>query len=58
MDCNAVLLKVTEGMAELAGSAGLRSSQRLLYQQPSRHSLDDWIRIYSFRSSPQPRRER
>ena len=53
MDCNAVLLKVTEAMAELARSIGLRASQRLLYQRPNRRSLDDWMRIYGFRSSPQ-----
>jgi Asp/Glu/hydantoin racemase len=58
MDCNAVLLKVTEGMAELARTVGLRASQRRLYQSPDRRSLDDWMRIYNFRSTPQlsPRR--
>jgi allantoin racemase len=50
MDCNAVLLKITEGMAELSATIGLRQSQRLLYQQPDRRSLDDWMRIYNFRS--------
>jgi len=53
LDCNAVLLKVTEGMAELAHSIGLRASQRLLYQRPNRGSLDDWMRIYGFRANPQ-----
>jgi Asp/Glu/hydantoin racemase len=51
LDCNAVLLKVTEGMGELAQTIGLRQSQRLLYQQPQRKALDDWMRIYGFRSS-------
>lgn len=53
LDCNAVLLKVTEGMAELAASIGLCASQRLLYQRPNRRSLDDWMRTYGFRSAPQ-----
>ena len=53
MDCNAVLLKTAEGMAELAQTAGLRHSQRLLYQQPNRQALDEWMRLYNFRSAPQ-----
>ena len=53
LDCNAVLLKTAEGMAELAHSIGLRASQRLLYQHPNRRSLDDWMRTYGFCSSPQ-----
>ena len=53
MDCNAVLLKLTEAMAELAASAGLRASQRLLYQRPDRRALGEWMRIYNFRASPQ-----
>lgn len=58
MDCNAVLLKTAEGMAELAQSVGLRASQRLLYQQPNRRALDEWMRIYGFRSGAQPKPER
>jgi len=50
MDCNAVLLKTTEAMAELARSAGLRASQRLLYQRPAPKSLAHWMRTYGFRS--------
>ena len=53
MDCNAVLLKLTESMAELAQSAGLRASQRLLYQRPDRRSLGEWMKTYAFRSGPQ-----
>jgi len=53
MDCNAVLLKVTEAMADLSKSIGLHASQRLLYQRPNRPALDDWMRIYGFRSGPQ-----
>jgi Asp/Glu/hydantoin racemase len=58
MDCNAVLLKTAEGMAELAQTAGLRHSQRLLYQQPNRQALDEWMRLYNFRSAPQLKPER
>lgn len=53
LDCNAVLLKVTEGMAELGKSIGLSVSRRLLYQSPDRRALDDWMRIYGFRDKPQ-----
>ena len=53
MDCNAVLLKTAEGMAELAHSVGLRASQRLLYQRPARQALDGWMKTYGFRSAPQ-----
>jgi allantoin racemase len=52
MDCNAVLLKLTEAMAELSRNIGLNASRRLLYQQPKRAALDDWMRIYSFRPEP------
>lgn len=53
LDCNAALLKVTEGMAELSHSIGLSASRRLLYQAPARSARDDWMNIYNFRSSPQ-----
>lgn len=53
LDCNAVLLKTAEGMAELSRSIGLRASQRLLYQRPNRRALDNWMQTYGFRSSPQ-----
>jgi Asp/Glu/hydantoin racemase len=49
MDCNAVLLKTTEALAELARTAGLRASQRLLYQRPGRNAVAEWMRIYGFR---------
>ena len=58
MDCNAVLLKTAEGMAELAQTAGLRHSQRLLYQAPNREALNEWMRLYNFRSAPQLKPER
>lgn len=53
LDCNAVLLKMTEAMAELSRSIGLSASQRLLYQRPDRGAFEDWMRIYDFRSRPQ-----
>ena len=52
LDCNAVLLKVTEGMAELSRDIGLLASPRLLYQAPTRGARDEWTKIYNFRSSP------
>ena len=53
LDCNAVLLKTTEAMAELSRSIGLSSSRRLLYQRPQPGALADWMRIYGFRTEPQ-----
>ena len=53
LDCNAVLLKMTEAMADLSHSIGLGASQRLLYQRPQRAARDEWMRIYNFRSEPQ-----
>lgn len=49
LDCNAVLLKTTEAMAELGRSIGLAPSRRLLYQQPSAGAFADWMRVYNFR---------
>ena len=54
LDCNAVLLKSTEGIAELSKTAGLRASQRLMYHRPPRESLENWMRIYGLRQSAQP----
>ena len=54
MDCNAVLLKTTEGIAELASTVGLRASQRLLYQRPNRQSLEGWMRTYGLRPAVKP----
>jgi Asp/Glu/hydantoin racemase len=53
MDCNAVLLKTAEGMADLSKSIGLHASRRLLFQGPERRALEDWMRIYNFRSTAQ-----
>lgn len=55
LDSNAMLLKITEAMADLGASIGLSASRRLLYQQPQRKSLDDWMRIYGMRPASQPR---
>jgi len=53
LDCNATLLKLTEAMAELRQSIGVGVSQRLLYQRPARKSLEEWRRIYGYRTQPQ-----
>ena len=50
MDCNAVLLKTTEAMADLSKTVGLNASRRLLYQSPSQDALKQWKQIYGFRS--------
>lgn len=53
MDCNAVLLKTAEAVAELHKSIGLTSSRKLLYQGPGKEAIDQWKKIYGFRSSAQ-----
>jgi len=53
MDCNAVLLKTAEGMADLARSVGLKQSRRLLYQSPSHEAMEGWKKMYGYRSTPQ-----
>lgn len=53
MDCNAVLLKTAEAVAELHKSIGLTSSRKLLYQGPGKEAVDQWKKIYGFRSSAQ-----
>jgi allantoin racemase len=53
LDCNAVLLKMTESMADLARTAGVRTSRRLLYQQPDGKAVNAWTDIYRFRTAPQ-----
>jgi len=53
MDCNAVLLKTTEAMADLSKTVGLNSSRRLMYQSPDQSALEKWKQIYGFRSAPQ-----
>jgi Asp/Glu/hydantoin racemase len=55
LDCNAVLLKTAEGMADLAKSIGLTASRRRLYQQPARSALNDWMKLYGYRATPQLR---
>jgi Asp/Glu/hydantoin racemase len=53
MDCNAVLLKTAEAMAELGRSIGLSQSRRMLYQGPTRDAVERWTDIYNFRKAPQ-----
>lgn len=49
LDSNAMLLKITESIAELAATIGLSASRRLLYRQPERGALKEWMRIYGMR---------
>jgi Asp/Glu/hydantoin racemase len=53
MDCNAVLLKTTEAMADLSKTIGLNASRKLLYQSPAKPDLERWKQIYGFRSQAQ-----
>lgn len=51
LDCNAVLLKTTEAMADLARVAGVKTSRRLLYQRPEARALQAWRDLYRFRAA-------
>ena len=53
MDCNAVLLKTAEAVAELNKSIGLTSSRKMMYQGPQQEADEKWKQIYGFRSTPQ-----
>lgn len=53
LDSNAVLLKITEAAADLAASIGMRASARLMYAQPARSAVDNWMNIYGLRPAPQ-----
>lgn len=55
LDCNAVLLKTVEGMADLAHSIGLSVSRRRLYQAPSREARAAWMQLYGYRPAATPR---
>lgn len=50
LDCNAVLLKHTEAMADLAGRVGLAASRRLLYASPSSTELRTYLQTYGLRA--------
>lgn len=50
LDCNAVLLKTTEAMADLARHAGLSASRRLLYAGPSSAELGQYLKTYGLRA--------
>ena len=53
MDCNAVLLKTAEAVAELHQSIGLTSSRKMMYQGPQQGAIEKWKKIYGFRITPQ-----
>jgi len=53
MDCNAVLLKTAEAVAELHQSIGLTSSRKMMYQGPQQGAIQMWKKIYGFRITPQ-----
>ena len=50
LDCNAVLLKTTEAMADLAQRVGLSASRRLLYARPSPAQLQQYVQTYGLRA--------
>ena len=52
MDCNAVLLKTAEGMGELYSHRFAGEPPAAVFG-PEEKSLDDWRKLYNFRSSAQ-----
>jgi Asp/Glu/hydantoin racemase len=50
LDCNAILLKTAEGMADLAKRVGLSASRRLLYAGPSSAELQAYLRTFGLRA--------
>lgn len=50
LDCNAILLKVAEGMADLAKRMGISASRRLLYAGPSSAELQTYLRTFGLRA--------
>jgi len=50
LDCNAVLLKTTEAMADLAKRVGVSASRRLFYAGPSSAELQQYVRTYGLRA--------
>ena len=50
LDCNAVLLKTTEAMADLTKRVGLQASRRLLYARPTSGELEQYLRTYGLRA--------
>ncbi len=50
LDCNAVLLKTAEAMADLAKRVGVSASRRLLYAGPSAGDLRKYLEAYGLRA--------
>ena len=50
LDCNAVLLKHTEAIADLAKRVGLAQSRRMLYAGPSSTELRTYLQTYGLRA--------
>jgi Asp/Glu/hydantoin racemase len=50
LDCNAVLLKHTEAMADLAKRVGLSASRRLLFAGPSSPEIQTYLKMYGLRA--------
>lgn len=50
LDINALLLKVTEAMADFYKLTGARRSRRLLYQKPMKEDLKNILQLYNFKS--------
>jgi allantoin racemase len=50
LDCNAILLKTAEAMADLAQRVGLSASRRLLYAPPTSAEVQTYLKTYGLRA--------
>ena len=51
LDINALLLKITEAMADFYKVAGVSRSRKLLYQKPKGENIKEILKIYNFKSA-------
>ncbi len=50
LDINALLLKITEAMADFYKLSGISRSRKLLYQKPKAENIKEILKIYNFKS--------
>lgn len=51
VDINALLLKITEAMADFYKLTGVSRSRKLLYQKPTPDNIQQILETYNFRSA-------
>jgi hypothetical protein len=51
LDINALLLKITEAMADFYKLTGVNRSRKLLYQKPRKEEMKQILQLYNFKSA-------